>query len=115
MARWRYFSDAEVAGLDPVMVQMLDNARHICGFPFKITSGKRTIEENAKAGGVGDSSHVDGLAVDLATPKEQDLREKMVWALGLVGFRRIGIYDKHFHVDVDAKKKQDVAWFGKSH
>jgi len=42
-------------------------------------------------------------------------REKMIWALGLAGFQRVGLYDRHFHVDVDTDKAQDIVWFGVSH
>lgn len=111
----KYFSEKEVAGLDPMLVHMLDVARGIAGFPFYITSGKRTAEHNANVGGVDGSSHIKGLAADLAAPIGHNERETMCWALGLAGFKRIGIYDKHFHVDVDTEKKSPARWFGTSH
>lgn len=114
MPKWKHFSEEEVSGLNLDLVAMLDLAREICGFPFKITSGLRTPEKNAAVGGVEDSSHIKGLAVDLAAPIEAGLREKMAWSLGLAGFKRIGSYERHFHVDIDAWKDQYVMWFGKS-
>lgn len=93
----------------------LDTARELCGFPIVITSGKRTPEQNAAASGTSESSHMQGLAVDLRAPTGQNEREKMIWALGRAGFRRMGIYTRHIHADVDEKKDQDVVWFGVSH
>ena len=89
-------------------------ARNKADIPFTITSGKRSSDINEQAGGVQDSSHISGKAVDLACADSPD-RFKMVSALLAVGFRRIGIYEKHCHVDVDETKPQDVAWIGTSH
>ena len=111
----KYFREDEILGLDPSLVERLDAARELCGFPFTITSGKRSPDDNNRVGGVEDSSHILGVAVDLRVPMETTLREKMIWALGLAGFKRIGIYTRHLHVDIDESKTQNVAWFGESH
>lgn len=111
---WKYFTEEEVKGLDPILVAALDMARGICGFPFKITSGYRPPDHNAAIGGVSDSAHTKGKAADIARPKDDEPLYKMIWALGLVGFKRIEIATKHIHVDVDASKPQYVMWFGES-
>ena len=110
MSNWTYFKDAEVVGLDTELVAMLDRARHIAEVPFIITSGKRTIEENQAAGGVLDSSHLKGLAVDLRC-QDSTRRWAMLDALFKVGFKRLGIYPAHLHVDLDPTKDSQVAWF----
>jgi len=115
MGNWKHFSDEEAKGLDGELMSRLDVARDLCGFPIVITSGRRTPEQNAAAGGTNESSHMSGLAVDLRAPTGQNEREKMIWALGRAGFRRMGIYDRHLHCDVDPNKSQDVVWFGVSH
>ena len=116
MSKWKYFSDEESEGLDYGLMVMIDKAREICGFPFVITSGKRTSAQNMSSGGVPDSSHITGLAVDLRLPTGQDQKEKMMWALGRAGFRRVLTYSRHVHVDVDQSKKQDIFLFmGESH
>ena len=111
---WEFFSDKEVEGLAPMLVASLDKARKICGFPFKITSGFRPPAHNAEIGGVIDSSHTKGLAADLARPQGDEPLFKMIWALGLAGFKRIEIASRHIHVDVDPGKPQYVMWFGES-
>lgn len=111
---WKHFSDDEVAGLSPKLVEKLDAARGFAHVPFIITSGLRERDENSAAGGVGNSSHLRGLAVDLRCDGSRS-RFRMVSALILAGFKRIGVYDRHLHVDVDENLPQDVMWTGESH
>ena len=110
---WRHFTDEEVEGLDPKLVEMLDRARGFSHYPFIITSGKRTALQNDAAGGVSDSSHLRGLAVDLRCRGSQ-ARFDMISSLLLAGFRRIGAYDRHLHVDCDETLPQAVLWVGTS-
>lgn len=114
MYKPNFFTKEEVEGLDPEFVAKLDWARGRAGVPFVITSGKRTPEENERVTGVDASAHIKGLAVDLRVT-DSIQRKKMVHALLLAGFNRIGIYDKHCHVDVDPDLPQDVMWVGVSH
>ncbi len=102
----RYFTEYEVQGLDPVLVGMLDEARHIAGVPFVITSGYRAGDPRPHGHRVG---------VDLRCRlRESTKRSKMVFALRKAGFRRIGIYNKHVHADISIRLPQDVLWWGKS-
>lgn len=108
-SKYKYFKDSEVIGLKPELVSLLDKARGIAGVPFKITSGLRTESQNKKAGGVEDSSHLTGLAVDISTPTS-DVRWKILNALLDVGFTRIGIGETFIHADIDKSKVQNVVW-----
>jgi hypothetical protein len=101
---YAHFTDAEAEGLDPALVEKLDVAREIAGVPFVITSGLRPGDEK---------SHGRGKAVDIGCVSSRD-RMKIVHALIIVGFRRIGVYDKHVHADVDDLLPQDVLWWGVS-
>lgn len=87
---WNYFRPDEVEGLQTEVVAKLDAARHKAGVPFIITSAKRTAEQNEVVGGVKDSAHLKGLAVDLAVTDSNSLFE-MVASLITVGFPRIVI------------------------
>lgn len=114
MPKYNFFSDDEVHGLDPELCAMLDWARGRAGVPFKITRGLSTPEHNEDIGGVKDSAHLKGLGVDLAC-SDSVSRFKMVQALLLAGFKRVGVYDKHIHADRDETLPQMVLWMGVSH
>jgi zinc D-Ala-D-Ala carboxypeptidase len=114
-ARWKYFkltertgSQGTIGDLNPKLVDMLDKAREVAGIPFRITSGKRSVAQNEGVGGVNDSSHLLGLAVDIGalTSNQHYLITK-----GLIqaDFRRISKkYPTHIHADIDLGKPQDV-------
>ncbi len=99
MSKLTYFSDTEVAGLEPEVATKIDQARHLAGIPFIITSTRRTPEQNLAVGGVSDSAHLKGLAVDLAVPSSNALF-LMVKSCLDVGFKRLVIGIK---IDSDGK------------
>lgn len=111
-----FFTPKEVEGLDKSLVCMLDVARGYAGVPFKITSGKRTYAENQRIGGAPNSSHLKGLAVDIAVPNDPQLRAKICWALGYAGFPRVFTYTCHIHADIDREKVHPIMkYMGESH
>lgn len=107
--KYRYFKDNEIVGLKPELVKLLDDARHIAGTPFKLNSGYRTKAQNKKVGGVEDSAHLSGLAVDIACTTDS-ARHKIITALQKVGFNRIGIAKTFVHCDLDKSKSPNVIW-----
>lgn len=113
----KHFKEAEFSckcgcglnNIDFEFVQDLHKARVIANTPFVIKSACRCSSHNLKVGGVFDSSHLKGLAVDIATP---DSRTKylILNSLLFVGFNRIGVYDDFMHVDSDFSKDKKVIW-----
>lgn len=107
------FDSPDVKGsgqlMDKTLLSMLDEARNIANIPFKITSGYRTKERNKKVGGVKNSSHIKGLAVDI---KCVDSRSRFIIinALEEVGFNRLGIGKTFIHADIDIDKAKNVYW-----
>jgi len=95
--------------MDPELLDMIDKAREIYGKPIRVTSGYRTESHNRKVGGVDSSSHLKGLAIDVACVRSND-RFKMLTALIEVGFNRIGVASTFIHVDIDKDKSQNVIW-----
>ena len=91
------------------LISMLDVARKKYGKSMAINSGYRTIEHNAKVGGKPESSHLKGLAVDIACNNSTD-RFKLESILREVGFKRIGIAKTFIHADIDKDKAQNVLW-----
>lgn len=93
------------ADMDETLLLKLDEARKNAGIAFNITSAFRCPAHNKAVGGVADSAHTTGKAVDISTP-DNGARFKIMKALLDVGFQRIGInLDKNFlHCDVDLNK-----------
>tara|TARA_R110000751_G_scaffold139039_1_gene242745 strand:- start:39 stop:392 length:354 start_codon:yes stop_codon:yes gene_type:complete len=89
-------------------LELLDFAREEAQVPFKITSGFRTHSHNKKVGGVTDSSHLKGCAVDISCTSSSQ-RSIIVRALVNVGFTRLGIAKSFIHVDNDPDKS-DAIW-----
>lgn len=114
MGRFKYFLEEEVVGLKDDLVFRLDRARDLFGAAIIITSGYRDPEHNDNIGGVKDSAHSSGLAVDIRCP-DKEMQTKLAWALGAAGFRRIGVYNRHIHCDVDSSKPIPAYWTGVSH
>ena len=78
------------------------------GSPMKITSAVRCGEHNANIGGVSSSAHLYGFAADIYC-KDPHLRYRLLNIL-FTKFKRIGVYDDFFHVDVDHTKPNPVCW-----
>lgn len=115
MSKWEYFTDEETKGMVNDICFKLDRAREFFGAPIILTCGYRTPEHNAEVGGVADSAHVKGMAADIQAPLDSVTREKLMWALGSAGFRRVETAPKHIHVDVDLSKPIPCFWVGEDH
>jgi len=98
--------------MDSKFLEKLDYARHNAGIPFKINSGYRTETHNALVGGRVGSSHLKGLAADIAYNGSRE-RYIILNALMSVGINRLGISRSFLHCDLDNSKDQDVIWLYK--
>ena len=93
----------------PEFLSQLDAAREFAGVPFKLTSAFRTPEYNESVGGSENSSHLRGVAVDIAA-SDSRTRFRIVFGLVKAGFTRIGVGEDFIHVDMDTSKDQEVMW-----
>ena len=66
-------------------------------------------KELKKIGGVKNSSHLKGLAVDIHIGGSDD-RFALYEALRKVGFKRLGVAKTFIHADIDPDKSPDVMW-----
>jgi uncharacterized protein YcbK (DUF882 family) len=113
----KFFTEKELAckcgcgvcNMAPSFVQRLDMARRIAGVPFHINSGYRCSRRNEAVGGVSDSSHTKGWAVDIGV-SDGPSRFKIVRALIEAGFTRLGIGLSLIHVDSDPAKPPVSIW-----
>lgn len=105
------FKTTEVRGLKDKLVLLLQNVRTIADVPIYVTSGLRQTDT--------DSEHALGLGVDISDNDDgaeigSRWRFLVLRAALAVGFRRIGIYDRHIHLGISESKDQDVTWWGVS-
>lgn len=83
------------------------------GFTYTITSAYRDPAKNKDVGGVRDSSHESGLAVDVSHGRDIIKAMRIAYALGRAHVIRVGFYDGHVHFDIDPSKPQ-TQWEGTS-
>lgn len=99
--------DGSGVNMDSQFLTKLESAREIAGIPFRITSGYRTKEHNDKVGGVPNSSHLIGVAADIAVSSGSE-RYIVLNALIKAGFKRIGVAKGFIHCDTDSSKPNSV-------
>lgn len=113
-ARLKHFTAAEFGAgaehMDAGLMAMLDATREAAGVPMVVTSNFRDGDPLA---------HGRGNAVDVADNAagkniSSGFRIAVVRAALEIGFVRIGIYDRHVHIDVDRTLPQNVMWIGES-
>lgn len=118
MSRAKYFTDAEFRRCSPACsiddmkqdtLDRLDLARETAGIPFVLNSAYRSPEWERSKGRSGDGAHTKGRAVDIRCGSDGN-RYKIVLALIVAGFCRIGIGKNYIHADDDGTRTQNVIW-----
>lgn len=116
--QYKYFTEEEfkraipacsLSDMDPNLMVLLDQARHYAGVPFVINSAYRSLEYEKSQGREGTSRHCFGMAVDIAC-LTSDVRFRIVNALLVVGFHRIGIGSNFIHADIGFKGSTPIIW-----
>lgn len=95
--------------MDLKFVIMLDQIRAAVGKPLRVNSGYRTLAHNKAVGGVGDSAHTRGLAVDLHVV-DGEMRSIVLDEAAKLGIKRKGIGDNIVHLDIDYSLPHPRTW-----
>ena len=90
--------------MEATLLERLEYARQMSGFPFILTSAYRTQAYELTKNRPGTSSHCKGLAVDIHC-QDEEKRFIMIQNLLRAGFTRIGIAKNYIHADCDYSKK----------
>ena len=91
------------------MEETLDAVRELSGIPMIVTSGSRCQSHNKNVKGSPASSHLKGLAVDIAV-KDNGSRDAILNALYSLKIRRVGIAKDFIHFDIDYSKQHKRCW-----
>ena len=95
-------------GIDPLLVNLLQETRYEYGSSMVVTSGMRCPDWNKEVGGSEGSSHLWGMAADIEMT-DPTLRWRMIRMMQKF-FKRVGIAKSFIHVDVDYKKANPIIW-----
>ena len=87
--------------MDRGLLQLADRVREHFGAPVTVSSGIRCESHNARVGGVANSRHLTGKAMDFCV-RGKGAAEVLTYVLGLPGVRYAYAIDGTFvHMDVD--------------
>ena len=95
--------------MDKDFLLKLDELRHVCGFPFIITSGFRSHKHSAEVKKSTPGTHNKGIAVDILVTDAQKRYILIKNAIAL-GFTGIGVQKTFIHVDTRGGLSNPVVW-----
>lgn len=88
-------------------LEKLDDLRHVCGFPFIITSGYRDPTHSIEARKAKAGTHARGIASDIRINNGNEAYDIIKNAQSM-GFNGIGVAKSFIHVDI--RKGMPVIW-----
>ena len=95
--------------IDLQLVELVEELRRYLGKPVVITSAYRCPVHNRRIGGVKNSAHVRGYALDVKCTNSKD-RQRILEFLIVRNVRRIGVHPRFIHFDVDPDKPSPRLW-----
>jgi zinc D-Ala-D-Ala carboxypeptidase len=115
-AEMKYFKPEELAcpccgasGVTEDLKELLDWLREHYGKPIVVKSAYRCKKHNEEVGGVPESAHTTGEAVDIGCSFAPD-RMKLVKLLLEASVGRLGIAKTFIHFDISKTLPQEVFW-----
>ena len=93
--------------MKPEFLKKLDELRHVCAFPFVITSGYRDPSHPIEAAKEIPGTHAQGIAADVRVVSSNKRFRLIREALAL-GFTGIGVDPSFIHLDI--RESSPVIW-----
>lgn len=93
-----YCSETGENDMDQDFLDKLDTLRGVCGFPFNINSGYRSVKHSKESSKPEPGTHTQGIAADIAVNGGRQ-RYVIVNNAVRLGFTGIGIAKTFIHVD----------------
>lgn len=93
--------------MEPEFMELVDELRHRCDFPFIITSGYRSITHPIEAKKDVPGTHAQGIAADIKINNGSERYTLIKNALEL-GFTGLGVASTFIHVDT--RGTTPVSW-----
>ena len=93
--------------MDTRFLELLDELRHKCDFPFHITSGYRDPKHSIEAKKDKPGTHTQGIAADIRSISASE-RYTLLFTAFNMGFNGIGIAKTFIHVDI--RDTTPVVW-----
>lgn len=96
--RLYFCSHTGAQGIQDSFLERLDELRHRCGFPFRITSGYRSPEHPEEASKKTPGRHSEGIAADIEVDNGYQ-RAIIIREALKMGFSGLGVGKYFIHVD----------------
>ena len=81
-------------------------------YPILVTSGFRNKEVNKAVGGVRNSDHLEGLAVDIIVKNNKSIKDTAKQIIETqLEFDQIIIYRKFIHLGFNKKMRRQIVWY----
>ena len=95
--------------IDSRIVETVQRLREYLQKPVIITSAYRCPVHNRRIGGIKNSAHVRGYALDVKCTNSKD-RQRILEFLMVRVVRRVGIHPRFIHFDIDPDKPSRRLW-----
>ena len=94
--------------MDDMFLERLDMLRYRYNHPITLNSAYRCEKHNVSVGGVPNSAHTKGLAVDIKANSQQ--KHKLMRCAFELGFQGIGVAKSFLHLDDETKEPRPNVW-----
>ena len=93
--------------MNPALMSFLDDLLQL-NFHFTITSALRTVSQNKAAGGVPNSQHLKGEAVDFKPYGSTTYSQLVTYIMDNVAFDQFILYNGFMHISFSSRNRHQL-------